>query len=356
MVLCRLKNLFALVMTVMSLYSYSAQAESDDTNLLIVPEQDSLTTTSIDDSEIKIQFDPSEIQDPIKDFNRQRFIENSLARMNIPPSNDKVEIWSGPRNNEHLEKILELTDPEIALFLGKKEAVLNKLAKTLSFFKLPPQKINKALLEINKLFYDNSHIVSRSNTRGGTLSFVISAGLALPQKVIHALKQRSIGKFIPEKGGFYYLLGFGVSFARHIDENKKSKYVFEVFMDVERLNSTMTGIIRASTGLQYGLIFEKRDTNFTAQKFNVSTSGVTGILKQGHGHFGWNGSTGITMPPGLSVLLVYKSDSARYYLFRTENLKASLPALNLMKESFINYLKNLLGNKTKIISCNQAFI
>ncbi|WP_374077349.1 hypothetical protein [Bdellovibrio bacteriovorus] len=342
------------VFAMMLMLSFNVKAESDDTNVLLVPNEKDAPAISSERQDVQVTFDPSEVTESVKDFDREKFIRESMDKMNQEPSTEKIEMWTGPRSQEHLDKLSLLSDAEISAFLGKKQAFLNKFAKTLAFFHLSPRKINKVLMELNNRFYESSHVISRSNTKGGTMMFSISAGLALPQKIVQSLKQRSIGKYIPESGGFLYMLGFGVGFSRQVDENKKSKFVFEIFMDVERLKSTMTGLLEVSAAGTYGLVFEKREASFTHQKSGTTYGGLAGVFRQGQNQFGWSASTGMSLPPGIGAVLVYQDEATRYYLFRTENLKATFPALRMIKENVLSYLKNLVGNKPYVITCNQA--
>ncbi|MEK2644086.1 hypothetical protein [Bdellovibrio sp. BCCA] len=351
----KFKTLCLSLMAITCLLSFNAKAE-DETNLLLVPNEKDAPAITSESQEMEVRFDPSEVTEPEKNFDREKFIRDSRDLMTAEPSQEKIEIWSGPRSEEHLQKLLQLSDAEIASFLGKKEAFLGKFAKTLAFFRLSPKKINKVLLELNNRFYESSHVVSRSNTKGAAMMFSVSGGMALPQKFVKTLKERSIGKYIPESGGFYYMMGLGVSFARRVDENKKSKFVFEIFMDVERLKSTLTGLVEVSAAGTYGLVFEKRTGEFTHQKSNTTYGGVAGVFRQGTHQFGWAASTGLSMPPGIGAILVYQDEVTRYYLFRTENLKVTLPALRMIKDNVLDYFRNLLGNKTHIVTCNQAIM
>lgn len=350
----RAKNLCFSILAATLLFSFSAKAESDDTNILLVPNEKDAPAIVSERQDVQVAFDPAEVTESAKDFDREKFVRESMDKMNQEPSKEKIEIWNGPRSQAHLDKLLQLSDAEIAAFLGKKQAFLNKFAKTLAFFHLSPNKINKVLMELNNRFYESSHVVSRSNTKGGAMMLSVSAGLALPQKIVQSLKQRSIGKYIPESGGFLYMLGLGVGFARQVDENKQSKFVFEIFMDVERLKSTMTGLVEVSAAGTYGLVFEKRGANFTHQKSGTTYGGLAGVFRQGQSQFGWAASTGMSLPPGIGAVLVYQDEVTRYYLFRTENLKATFPALRMIKENVLSYFKNLMGNKPYVITCNQA--
>lgn len=350
----RARAFFISVFAVTLIFSFNVKAESDDTNVLLVPNEKDAPAILSEKQDVQVAFDPAEVTESAKDFDREKFVRESIDKMNQEPSKEKVEVWTGPRSAEHLDKLLQLSDAEISIFLGKKQAFLNKFAKTLAFFHLSPTRINKVLLELNNRFYESSHVISRSNTKGGTMMFSLSAGLALPQKIVQSLKQRSIGKYIPETGGFLYMLGFGVGFARQVDENKKSKFVFEIFMDVERLKSTMTGLLEVSAAGTYGLVFEKRGTDFTHQKSGTTYGGIAGVFRQGQSQFGWSASTGMSLPPGIGAVLVFQDEATRYYLFRTENLRATFPALRMIKENVLSYLKNLIGKKHYVITCNQA--
>ncbi|MFV3407296.1 hypothetical protein ACNH6C_01735 [Bdellovibrio bacteriovorus] len=357
MAICTLFKSLLLIAAV-SLTGVHAFAE-DDANLLLFEstplqtENQKAPRTDIADEAV-IKLDLSEVVEGEKDFNRKAFIARARAAMTADIPTDKLYEFEGPRTEAELEKLLELSDADIAKFLAKKSAFLGKFARVLSFFRVKPGKINKALNELNNRFYESSHVVSRSNVKGGTMMVSIGAGLALPQKVMEALRGRSIGRFIPESGGFFYMLGLGAGVSRQVGSDGKSKMVFEIFMDVERLKKTLTGVAEISAAGTYGLVFEKRDGAFTHQKNTTMYGGATGVFRQGPNQFGWAASTGMSMPPGIGIFLVYQDHATRYYLFRMEGLKASLPALKGFKDNIISALRNYAHFGGKIVTCQGA--
>ncbi len=340
---------------------FSAHAE-DDANLLIfdskeaVQGQQAPEVMSESTDNIEVKFDPSEVTEVEKDFNRERFVERVRAEMNKEIPKDVLYDFEGPRTEAELDKLLQLSDVEISSFLAKKKAFLGKFAKVLAFFRVGPGKINKALNELNDRFYESSHVVSRSNVKGGSMMFSLSGGLALPQKVMEAMHKRNIGSFIPKSGGFYYMLGLGAGFTRKVDENNKAKFVFEVFVDVEKLKKTLTGIVEVSAAGTYGLVFEKREGPFMTQKNTTMYGGATGVFRQGPNQFGWAASTGLSFPPGIGIFLVYQDEATRYYLFRAEGLKASFPALRLVKDNIVSALRNIAFNKGSLGACQKVLL
>ncbi|KYG70478.1 hypothetical protein AZI85_00585 [Bdellovibrio bacteriovorus] len=332
----------------------SAEAMDEDTNLLVFEDKPAREAV-VETENLEIKLDPSEVKESVKDFDREAFIREARDNMNREPSKEQIEIWNGPRNENDLVKVLQLNDSEIASFLAKKNAFLNKFAKSLAFFRLSPGKINKALLELNNRFYESSHTVSRSNTKMGTVMFSLSGGLALPKKMVEAMNNRGLGGYVPKSGGFVYLLGFGASFGRKVDSTGKGKFVFELFMDVERLKSTLTGVAEVSAAGTYGLVFEQRPDKFATQKNSVTYGGVTGVFRQGPNQFGWAASTGMSFPPGIGAILVFQNEATRFYLFRSEGLKATLPALAMVKTNVLSYFRNLLGGKNQIVNCSHVF-
>lgn len=357
------RSLFKSLVLVASLSMTGGLAlAEDDANLLMfessqVPTEKAPQTSMAEgglSAEAVVKLDLSEVVEPEKGFNREAFVKKARAAMNSEIPKDALYDFEVPRTEAELSKVLELSDEEIAKFLAKKSAFLGKFAKVLSFFKLKPGKINKALNELNNRFYESSHVVSRSNVKGGTMMVSIGGGLALPQKVMEALRGRSIGKFIPESGGFFYMLGLGAGVSRQVGPDGKSKMVFEIFMDVERLKKTLTGVAELSAAGTYGLVFEKRDGAFASQKNTTMYGGATGVFRQGSNQFGWAASTGMSMPPGIGIFLVYQDHATRYYLFRMEGLKASLPALRGFKDGIISALRNYAFFGGKIITCQKA--
>nr|BFD58321.1 hypothetical protein CKG001_04280 [Bdellovibrio sp. CKG001]BFD61750.1 hypothetical protein BdHM001_04310 [Bdellovibrio sp. HM001]BFD65573.1 hypothetical protein HAGR004_05950 [Bdellovibrio sp. HAGR004] len=341
---------------VLSLSASLAWGVDDEANLLIF-EQKSAGSEQIrsEAQEVVVQLDPSEVAETEK-FHREDFIKRARLAMKADIPKDVVYEFEGPRTEAELEKLLQLPDAEIEVFLAKKKAFLGKFARVLRFFKVSPAKVNKALNELNARFYESSHVVSKSNVKGGTVMFSISAGLALPQKVMEAMRARSIGNFVPASGGFYYMLGLGAGFSRQVGADGKARFVFELFLDVEKLKKTLTGIAEVSAAGTYGLVFEKREGSIRSQKSTTMYGGATGVFRQGSQQFGWAASTGMSLPPGIGILLVYQDEATRYYLFRTEGLRASFPALAGFKDNIVSALRSFAFNRGKIIRCDGALL
>jgi hypothetical protein len=344
----------------MSAVASAAQAEDDSTNMLIVPISQSVTSSPADEvtenEELEIHLDPSEIS-AIEDlhFNRDQFVNSSREEMSKELSGEQIQIPQGPGTEAELDKVLKMSDQEIAIFLGRKEKFLSKFARALAFFRMKPAKINKALGDLNRRLYESSNVIARSNTKGGTLAVSLSTGFALPQKIMRALRQRNIGNFIPDSGGFHYLMDLGVGFSRTINANGKSKFVLDIYFDVQRLKSSLTGVIDASASVLYGVTFEDRHGNFAQQDAELLTGGLAGIIRQGDKQFAWSGLLGVSIPPGIGAVIFYQSSATRFYLFRAEGLKILFPALQLIKENIITNLKNIIANKGIAVRCESLF-
>jgi hypothetical protein len=346
-----------LVILVIGLFVSSARAE-EDVNLLIIenPETISQQTSPAEMSEqIEIKFDPSEVITGDKPFDREDFVKKSNARMNDPIPDNQIYDFENPRTAEELQIVLQMDDKHISKFLERKAAFQGKFVKVLSFFRLSAGKINKALADINRHFYQSSHVIAHSNAKGVSLRFSLSAGLALPGKIMASLREKSIGKFIPESGGFHYLLGVGADVIRKTDESGKSKLVFELFVDAEKLKSTLTGVAKMSTSGTLGFIFENRQGPFLTQENTTRYGGATGAFTSGKSHFSWAVSTGFSLPPAVPAVLVYQDQVNRFYLFRLEGLKVSLPALGLVRDNIISAFRSLVLNKGVAVRCEQVF-
>src|SRR5438445_2955475 len=104
---------------------FSAFAE-DEANLLIfdskevVQGQQAPEVMSETPEEIQVKFDPSEVTEADKEFNRERFIEKARAEMNKEIPKDVLYDFETPRTEAELDKLLQLSDTDIASFLGKK--------------------------------------------------------------------------------------------------------------------------------------------------------------------------------------------------------------------------------------------
>ena len=262
----------------------------------------------------------------------------------------EVVIPNGPESFEELEIFKNLSAAEMKTFLRKKQTFLRRFAKALQFVKLKPAWINKALAEVNAKFFRSSRLIANSNTVGGTVMLSAGAGLALPSKIVERLKTRPIGQFIPDSGGFYYMLGLGAGLVRFSDpETKKSSLHFELFVDAERLKKTLTGLLEATAAGTMGVVYEHREKDFWSQKVDVVYGGAAGLFRSGQNHFGWAASLGVSAPPFIGAVLVYNNDGVRRYLMRLNITKVFV-------EIPVRIFQRIAGPfRTGLRSCSRVY-
>lgn len=280
----------------------------------------------LNEQEFKINYDPKDFAgEADTSGNKEELLKSLLEEMKATRSEKDLYVPRAPVSEEQLDKLKHLNENELQSFLGKKQKFLEKMAKVLTSFHLKPKFVNKVLSEVNNKFYNSSRLIANSNSVGASFMFSISGGLALPRKIVEKLQTRSLGKFIPKTGGFAYLVGLGVGVSRSTNENGRSSWVLDVFVDTERLRSTMTGMAEVSAAGTYGILYEMREGKFSSQTTETSYGGVAGVFRQGANQFGWAASTGMSFPPGIGAILVFTNQSTRNYIFRvdTANLKAN---------------------------------
>jgi hypothetical protein len=151
--------------------------------------------------------------------------------------------------------------------------------------------------------------------------FTLSGGLALPSILVQKLKGTRIGRYIPDAGGFYYVLGMGAGLTRHV-ANGRSNLLIEVFIDRERLNSSLTGIVEVSAAGTYGVVYEHREGAFRSQNNRTAYGGAAGVFREGPNQFGWAASTGVSFPPFIGSVLIYVDSARRDYIVRLNLTKA----------------------------------
>lgn len=256
-------------------------------------------------------------------------LPNSRSQINIP-----LSIY-----NSRMLKLLEsLSLSELNRFIEKKQSFLSRFAHLLQQFNVKPLTINQALIELNEQFYQSHRLLGKSNSLGGTVMFSISGGLALPQKVVRALKNKFqfADKYLPESGGFYYLLGLGAGIVKTRDlVTSKEKISFELFVDSERLIKTMTGMVEVSMAGTYGVIYELRDGSFQRQSNQTFYGGATGVFRRGETQFGWAASTGLSIPPGIGAFLIYQDQTTRHYLLRgSVDSKVIMPLIQFIGHGY----------------------
>ena len=240
---------------------------------------------------------------------------------------------SGPRLSEDSVSPMEtleitynpadypMTSEETDVFLAKKAKFKERVAKIFRYFKLKETWLAKVSEEIDQQFESKKKIIMIDNVNGGTLSFNVGLGLALPQKIAAALRTTKLGGWFPESGGFFYLLGLGFGVARQVDaETHKSSWVLETFLDVERLDRSLTFIVKAGAWANLGYIREVRKASgLRKATFEVTHGGALGLVRSNETQLGIEHSAGITFPPFLGAMTVHTDTTVRYYLLRVSD-------------------------------------
>ncbi len=351
-------------------HSNSTETAQISDDILIVPQQSTGNARSqlIDADRVSepllLTYDPKSISameanpDLVTRRDQLKMIFQQEQQALVTNDKDTIFIPELPHSEEHFKKMLTLDDREIEVYLQKKSAFLHRFAKILSKIKLKKTIINKAILDLNLKFGEASLLIARSNTTGGTAMLSISGGLALPQKIIEKISETRIGKWIPKTGGFFYLFGAGIGLSKSVSPTGKTTTTADIFIDVERLKSTLTGILEVSAAGTAGIIYESRNAEFSSQKNETAYGGATGVFRQGENQFGWAASLGGGLPPMIGAILVYKNQATRYYLVRIDNEGIRSPAfkelVSLAKFALARASKKSQKNITSFM-CQQVF-
>lgn len=321
-----LAHVRSLILTALFMFASAAWAgEKIEGDLIVTPIRDASDYSQIldandpqlDNEELSIVYDPKDFPGATVAGSKEELLESLRLEMETPQKTE-LSIPRAPISHDQLEKLSTLTESEIQAFLGKKQKFLEKMAKALTFIRLKPKLVNKVLNELNNKFYNSSRMIANSNTVGGAFMISVSGGLVLPRKLVAKLQERTLGRFIPKSGGFAYLLGIGVGVSRTIKSDGKPHWIVDIFMDVEKIKSSMTGVASVGAAGTYGVVYEFREGDFKKQQIDTSYGGLSGVFKQGDNHFGWAASTGLSFPPGVGSIMIFTNQTTRHYLARVD--------------------------------------
>lgn len=343
-----------------------AQEVADNTQDLIItsipgsPSASEVLNSSdpdLNEQELKITYNPKDFEGiSDKSGNKQQLLKSLRDEMKLSTDNSIVKIPQAPVTNEQMQNIELLNESELQLFLGKKQKFLERVSKVMGFFHLKPKMVNKVLNEINNQFYNSSRVIATSNSIGGTLMFSLSGGLALPKKIVEKLENRSLGKFIPKSGGFAYLLGIGVGVARHIQKNGHPNWILDVFIDVERLKSSVTGFALASLAGTFGIAYELREGSLKSESIDTTYAGVAGIFKQSENQFGWATTGGVSFPPIIDDIFVFTTVTTRHYLLRVNFSKFKEASIENTKAFLLSWMEKTGLRKGPSPLCSEVLL
>lgn len=346
-----------------SLMPYLANAQADQTPSteprdILFFDESAPATEKPEATELKLVYDGTAIEESNLSLpNEKEQLLNQLKEEIATERNLKTELYlpRAPGDLETLEKFREMSLHDIQVFLRKKETFLRRFSTTLRSMKLPISWVNKAVVEVNGKFYRSRKLIAKSNTVGSVGMISVGAGLALPSKFVEYLKKKSIGRFIPKSGGFYYMLGAGGGVVRTVNRTTgESTLHLELFVDGEKLEKTLTGIVEATVAGTVGVVYEHRDRDFWTQKVNVTYGGAAGLFREGEHHFGWAASFGASIPPLIGAVLVYTDQGTRQYFLRLsispKSIALFIPRLMLVGLMGKKFQSDLFGR-----SCSRVY-
>lgn len=342
-------------------YLASAQAEEPSTNEprdVLFFDETATNSTRSESVELQLPYDGTAIEEAEITLPNQKEQLIAELKAELEAARDlKSHLYlpKAPADSATLENLKEMPLYDIQVFLRKKETFLRRFSSTLRAVKLPISWVNKAVKEVNDKFYRSHKLIARSNTVGGVAMLSVGAGLALPEKMVNYLKTKSIGRFIPDSGGFYYMLGLGGGVVRTVDRmTGESTLHLELFLDSEKLQKTLTGVVEATAAGTLGVVYEHRDRDFWTQKVDVTYGGAAGLFREGDRHFGWAASFGASIPPLIGAVLVYTDQGTRAYFLRLsispKSIALFIPRLMLVGLMSKKFRSDLFGR-----SCSRVY-
>lgn len=224
-----------------------------------------------------------------------------------------VQVPEGPSAFLKTDALHSLTRGELDAFHAKRRAYLGQFIKSMRFLRLSANYTQEAINKLNDLFYQYSSQILHSNTTGATIQLSVSAGLALPKLLTDRLRAKPWGKNLPKRGGFFIRLGMGVGLSRVQTTDGETSWIFDAFVDIHRLKSTITGIALVSAEIGAGPTFDRTSGNLHGTSL---IAGGAGVILSTPEMFSPLIHPGPAFPAVLASLMVYENRFSRIYLWR----------------------------------------
>lgn len=267
------------LMLSVSAWAQEERVPSDFDAVLISPIE---SEKGINPNDLTITYDPAELRDaPNVDLKYADLIRLS-DEMTTPDfqkqMTEKVIIPVSSSLKDKVALAENLTPEELVTFVSKKTKFLSGIAKTLSFIHLKPSAINKVIFTINdQFFFKNAGVVANANTRVTNLQFGIGGGIGLADWMMKQLKKSSYFKDLPDRTGFYFMAGAGVSIGRRVQADGSSRFFIEPIVEFRRSTRIFSPFVFGAMGFTGSHTWENRtgqDAIQTATFYKVSTANV----------------------------------------------------------------------------------
>lgn len=297
-------------------------------------------STDSSDTEEMLYLDPGLIDVTIEGKKREELLQE------IP---DVYEIYIQDLSTKNLERFLQIKNN----FMSKFESFLKRASA-------PPEKIRLFLDNIESQMYQSAKLICEYNTVGVPHQFVIRTGFAFNTEILARFVARFpwFAKYIPEKGGYFFLVGAGSGLYRVTDPKTGKKHVildllFD-FQHLKRVTSMIVELVNIDAAI-FGIRLEKRK-NFDrlvtkstlTQDFQYMGPG--GRIARGPDFFAWDFAVSIPLvttigfPPMTSALAFFESESTVR--------KISINLSSLKPKEIVSSLKR---NFRKVKTCEGVF-
>lgn len=220
-----------------------------------------------------------------------------------------------------LEALQEKLTPEQFRRFNRNRASILKitywLLRPISFNK---EKFLSRMASIDSFVIKSAEAIACSDRTGVVVSLSLSFGLGVSENLVSRIKSPTIRRLIPKNGGFYYVLSLGFGVFVHQTSASRRRLIFDVFSDLDTLDSVHTYAAEGSIALNWGVAVDRARVAGVA-KMKSHYIGILGVVRQSVDHFSYSLITGIAFPPYLPIGMVYSN--------RTSRARIALPAVPL---------------------------
>ena len=309
----------AILMYTESIPGLTSQLQSDEMNIKITPE--------MLEGESKIKYS----------YESLVYMQQQLAVSGV----EKIQGYLIPvavENLEILNKLSDLSNEDISVFINKKNNFFEKLVRTFQFWHLPSKMANKLMLAINKEFYKNHYQFMKSDTHTTHVNLAVSAGIGFPSRLIQYLKKSVYFNNIPDQVGFYFMFSSGIAFSQSTvktSEGQKMQLSISPVIEYKRGDRFFSPFGYVSASMNVNQLWDNSENDRMFEKtrfFKFSSVGTVRSDKM----FGITTGGGIVFPPGLSTVAGIEGDGM---------------IIKLKKQYFKEFFGQLfVRNKTKMCS------
>lgn len=171
-------------------------------------------------------------------------------------------------------------------------------------------KLAKRMSSIDDFVIESADAIAMSNRTGFVFSISGAFGLGISKRLLDKIRSERIKRFIPETGGFYYVLAAGGGiYIKQVGPNK-NRLVVDVFVDFDRLQKIHTYAGEVSAAINWGVAVDQAEGR-GMDRLESHYIGILGVVRKSVSHFSYSLITGLALPPYLPVGMVYTNETFR---------------------------------------------